>query len=85
MRIGAQIEWRKDCWGKEARALYLGDLCCGSIMENTAHKSHKPGTPWRGWFSDDDEGNETGWFATAEEARASVEKALFAAIKFEAA
>ena len=82
MRIGAQIEWRKDCWGKEAHALYLGDLCVGCIMSGSTN--HHFGE-WRGWFNSDDEGNETGWFAAAEEARHSVEKALFAAIKFEAA
>jgi hypothetical protein len=80
MQIGAQIEWRKDCYGHEAQALYLGDLCVGSIL----HSTHRT-DGWRGWFSNDDEGNETGWFNSAEEARTSVEKTLFAAIKFEAA
>lgn len=82
MKIGAEIEWRKDCWGKDARALYLGGLCVGSIMPGS--QIYKDGQ-WLGWFSNDDEGNETGWFPTAEEARASVEKALFAAIIFESA
>lgn len=80
MKIDGEVEWRKDGYGKEHHALYLGDLYVGHIMHNT-HPDHHPGE-WRGWFMSDDDGNETGWFQSAEEARSSVEKALFTAIKF---
>lgn len=79
MKIAAEIEWRKDGFGKEAHALYLGGLCVGTIM-NSTHPDYHCGE-WRGWFMSDDSGDETGWFATAEDARASVEKVLFAAIQ----
>lgn len=81
MHIGAEIEWRKDGFGKEAHALFLGDLYVGHINGQSQFASYKP-NQWRGWFMSDDDGNETGWFPTAEEARGSVEKALFTAIKF---
>jgi hypothetical protein len=82
MKIGVEIEWRKDCYGREASALYLGGLYVGSIIPGMT--KHHPGK-WRGWFMSDDDGNETGWFDSPNKARDSVEKALFAAIKFEAA
>jgi|SRR6185437_2111763 len=72
----AVIEWRKDCWGVERQALYLGGLYVGHIM------TPPKGRPkWRGWFMNDDEGNETGWFDTSDEARVSVEEALRRALK----
>lgn len=112
MNIGAEVEWRKDSYGHEAHALYLGELYVGHIMRvvpgqwrNWGHlnetdpdpeveKRHQERreyyesrdlTPWRGWFMKDDDGDEIGFFATAEEARGSVEKHLFSAIKFAAA
>jgi hypothetical protein len=82
MLIGAQIEWRKDCFGRDAGALYLGDLCVGCIQGNSDTAQWHPGE-WRGWFQSDEDGEQTGYFKTAEEARHSVEKKLFDAIKFE--
>ncbi len=81
MKIAAEIEWRKDGWGREASALYLGALYVGEIMQCT-HPDHHLGE-WRGWFMQDDSGDETGWFDTAELARASVEKRLFDAINIQ--
>jgi hypothetical protein len=80
MKIAAEIEWRKDGFGHDAQALYLGNLCAGHIM----FWSKRPDAKWRGWFMNDDEGGATGWFETAELARASVEKALFDAIQIQA-
>lgn len=73
------IEWRADCFGKSFHALFLGGLYVGSIMQATHSITQHPGE-WRGWFMDDDDGNETGWFVTADEARASVEAKLRAAL-----
>lgn len=79
MKIAAEIEWRKDGFGKDHQALYLGGLWVGSIMYLTDRNGL--GTTWRGWFNCDDDGDETGWFPTAEEARTSVEQKLFNAIQ----
>ena len=73
-------EWRKDCFGYPRRALYLGSLYTGCILQGTGSNNPKRGL-WCGWFMSGDEGNETGWFVTADEARASVEAALTAALK----
>lgn len=70
-------EWRADCWGHERCSYYLGALYVGSIMPGSG--TYHPGE-WRGWFMSDDEGGETGWFATADEARKSVEVMLRASI-----
>lgn len=82
MKIAAEIEWRKDGFGKDACALYLGGLCVGHIMGVSTHPPHLAGQ-WRGWFMDDDDGHATGWFPTAEQARTSVEAKLFDAIKIQ--
>lgn len=84
MLIGAQIEWRKDGFGRDAQALYLGDLCVGHIQSPYKHSPTHP-QEWRGWFMSDEDGDATGYFQTAEDARHSVEQKLFAAIKFEKA
>ncbi|OGT54425.1 MAG: hypothetical protein A3E01_02945 [Gammaproteobacteria bacterium RIFCSPHIGHO2_12_FULL_63_22] len=70
-RLETQVkgDWRKDCYGNERAALYLGKLFAGSIMQfNNSNR--------RGWFMFDDEGSSTGWYATDDEARKSVEAAL---------
>lgn len=72
-------KWKKDTWGKEAHALFIGGLYVGSIMESHATSTHHPGE-WRGWFMSDDDGDETGWFPTADAARHSVEKKLAEAL-----
>lgn len=71
-------EWRRDAWGKERHALYLGKLYVGSIMYYQG--SEMNGGDWRGWFMSDDDGDSTGWFVTDYEARASVEAALATAL-----
>jgi len=80
LAVPAEVEWRKDGFGNEASALYLGELYVGHIMGTGPWAKTKP-NQWRGWFNSDDDGAETGWFATQEEARASVEVALFRALK----
>lgn len=71
------VEWKKDCHGHDARALYLGALFVGSIMPGFS--THHP-DEWRGWFMQDEDGEETGWFKTENEARISVEDKLREAI-----
>lgn len=74
--------WRKDVYGKERAALYIGGLYVGSIMQwkSVLHSDDKHNGMWRGWFMNDDEGDQVGWFPTADEARAAVERALTAAL-----
>ena len=74
-------KWKQDVLGHNRQALYIGGLCVGAIMNAEGSEWVNPLNPWRGWFMDDDDGNETGWFATADEARASVEAALKAALE----
>lgn len=78
MKFEAQLEWRKDCFGRQQHALFLGALYAGEIMQSTM-KEHHLGE-WRGWFMGDDSGYETGWFPTAEQARQSVETYLLKAL-----
>lgn len=75
-------EWRNDGYGQGRHALFMGGLYVGHILEwrKYATDSHIHNGKWRGWFMSDDEGDETGFFATADEARASVEAALAAAL-----
>ena len=74
--------WVKDDFGKERGQLYYGPLPAGGIMElyQPEHKNHGK---WRGWSMviNDSDGDITGWFDTADEARASVEKALDDALR----
>lgn len=61
-------EWRGE-------HLYFGKLYVGSINKWINSSSPRHGM-WRGWFMSEEDGSETGWFATADEARASIETAL---------
>lgn len=85
MKIAAEIEWKTDGFGREHRALYLGGLCVGHIMELASYKDYGFAGPFRGWFMNDDDGSETGYFMTEEDARASVELKLFEAIQIQRA
>lgn len=69
-------EWKADSWGHERCALYLGALYVGHIQRG----AHNHFGKWRGWFMSDEDGADTGWFDTDDEARKSVENLLRAAI-----
>lgn len=68
----SKIEWRN---GGE---LYLGRVYVGEIRQWGANgpNAHR----WRGWFMNNSDGSETGWFDTEEAARLSVMAALNSAI-----
>jgi hypothetical protein len=68
----ARAEWREDAYGYPRRALYIGNAYVGSILYQHPQAQYHP-DQWRGWFMHDDEGGETGWFETDDEARRSVE------------
>jgi hypothetical protein len=78
-RAARMLLWRKDGYGHEDHALYLGGLYVGEIMQ--LHHNKK----WRAWFMNDDEGNEVCRFDTAFEARIAVESALLQALPDEIA
>jgi hypothetical protein len=65
------LSWRKDSFGSDDCALFLGSLFVGQIMQ-LYHRNEK----WCAWFVSVDEGNEIGRFDTAFEARLAVESAL---------
>jgi hypothetical protein len=65
------LEWRRDAFGCAESALYFGCAYIGAIMHWEMNPKRSE-TPFRGWFMNDDEGREIGWFATADEARAAV-------------
>ncbi len=64
-----KIEWRKDGYGKENQALFIGQICVGHIMEIDRHSK----SWWRAWLMTDDESDEVGRFDTADEARICLE------------
>jgi hypothetical protein len=70
--------WRKDGYGREDHALYLGGLFVGEIMQLDSKK-------WRAWFMNDDEGHQVGLFDNPLEARVAVESALLKALPDELA
>lgn len=72
----AVLEWRKDCWGNERQALYLGGICIGCVI----HKGHKLGNKWRAWLMTDDEGSEVAECHTADDARRAVMDAARSAL-----
>jgi hypothetical protein len=72
--IKRMILWRRDSFGREDHALYLGGLYVGEILQ--LHHNKK----WRAWFAKDDEGDEVGQFDTPFEARLAVENALLKAL-----
>ena len=74
-------QWKDNEFGHERHALYLGGLFAGSIVNGGKSPFVPAETPWRGWFMSEDEGRPIGWFATADEARASVEAALKVALE----
>ena len=78
---GGTLEWRTDGFGRERQDLYLGNLFAGSIMQANRGKWDTGQKEWRGWFMSDEEGSETGWFPTSDEARASVESAFHRALQ----
>lgn len=74
------LSWKTDVYGRPEYALYYSRLYVGSLLFHEDQKFHI-GKPWRGWFHcHDDDGADTGWHATKEEAQASVEAAFRAAI-----
>ena len=70
-----KVEWRKDAFGHEDCALYLGDLYVGCIMHGAPHRK-----AWRAWFMSGDDGAEVGWYPTDALARRAVEDRLSAAL-----
>jgi hypothetical protein len=78
-----EVEWRTYDFERLPRtslipdqALYIGKLFVGGVMHISSRAESRKETPWRGWFMSYHEGEETGWFATADEARRSVQDAL---------
>jgi hypothetical protein len=80
------LSWKTDASGRPEHALYYNNLCVGSLifrplLFQVDGRRHTEG-PWQGWFHcREDYGASTGWYATKEEAQASVEAAFWAAIK----
>ena len=75
------LRWGANCVGKERQALFFGNAYIGGIDQinkryATENFAHNPDKLWRGWFMCDEDGRQTGWYATADEARASVEAAF---------
>lgn len=68
--------WRKDCFGRERRALYIGKICIGHISDM------RPSGLWRAWLQTDEDGDRIGkddW-PRAAAAREAVEIAARAAL-----
>jgi hypothetical protein len=64
----ARLYWRDDSYGKKDRALFIGGLCIGHIMQWTGKDSPKAGE-WRAWIMTDDDGRHLGWHPTEQEAK----------------
>lgn len=70
------LHWRTDEYGRERQALYIGKINVGHIALITGTN----GPRWRGWWSKDESGDQTGWFDTADDARESVEQVVAKAL-----
>lgn len=56
------LEWR-------GRSIWLGGLYVGAV----GHWGRRPINQFRGWLMSSEEGEETGWYETEEEAKKDVE------------
>src|SRR4051812_24449669 len=76
-RHGFTLAWREDEWGNPERALYLGRLRVGSVMQIRVAKPKQ----FRAWIQDSEEGLTVGWFATEQEARDALVSAVLEAMR----
>jgi hypothetical protein len=79
----AQLYWRRDAFGHNDRALFVGRLHVGSIMYAKPHprENRSPNKVWRAWLMTDDDGSIVGWYATEQEAKVALVGAAIEAIE----
>lgn len=64
-----ELAWKRDGYGRENFALYLGGIYVGGLMDGPP--SYHPGEV-RAWVMHDDEGREVGWYPNHDTARAAL-------------
>lgn len=62
------LTWRDDEYGKKDRALHIGGIQVGHIMQWSGKDSPRVGE-WRAWLNSDSDGRHLGWYPTEQEAK----------------
>ncbi len=63
-----QLFWRTDVFGYKDRALFVGGLHVGGIMQWSGQDNPMAGQ-WRAWIMTDEDGRQVGWYRIEKEAK----------------